>query len=82
MHLGEYYNAYKSMVMFYLVTKDVFGGCLWFMELHTACRREATGIDLVVDVLYFVELMYIMVLRYDFELHCIMREIVTILCPN
>jgi hypothetical protein len=76
---STYYKHFKDMCMYYIVACDLFIQFDWFKRVVQECRRTATGVDGVLYVLMFVESFYLEVLMNDFELHRILREIVTIL---
>ena len=66
--LGDYARSFLAMCGFYITTQILFGDRPWFLLLESQCMREATGVDLVVDVQQFIELFWMAMHRYNFEL--------------
>lgn len=66
--LGDYTEQFLTMCGFYLTAQILFGDTRWFRLLEQQCMHEATEIDLVIEVQQFIELFWMAMHGFNFEL--------------
>lgn len=66
--LGEYVGPFMTMCGFYITAQILFGDKEWFRLMESQCIREATELDLVIDVQQFIELFWMAMHGFSFEL--------------
>lgn len=73
----RYFAQWLSMAAFYVTMAHLFENEEWFEQLEGICYLGAMSADGIMDVQFFVEMFYVGVGSYDFELHRIVRGIVS-----
>lgn len=70
--LGSYYDIWLKMAIAWVVLTEYFEEEEWYLELEREARMHSTAADGVVDMVAFVECIYVGLIVYDWNLHRIL----------
>ena len=72
------WGVFIHMNVFYLLTTQMFGNSRELAEIERHCRMEAE-MDGVIMMDEFLGIFYLVMSRYDFELHRLLRRTATLM---
>ena len=73
--LREYFDTWMRMLYFYETVEGFFSRDDWFRQICHECIMASTDLDGRVWMQYYIEIFYVLVAQYDFQLFRVLVDV-------
>lgn len=77
--LGDsYYRAWLKKAIAWVLVTEFCQEEEWYLQLEKIAKKASTSRDGIRDMVSFMEVFYVGIIYFDFQIHLIVREVMTL----